>query len=231
MKSTGATLSSSEGARADTPPASGKSTLGVALESAVLQLGKRAFRLDGDNIRMGLNKDLGFSEKDRNENIRRIGEVAKLFAASSTLAITAFISPYIADRDTARKLHEEAGLVFIEVFVDACVLRRGSTSLRACLVLAALARRLRSGLTHAQTARRGREARSERTVRQGARRHDPQCAVIARSSLTAQTSPASQRPTRRRPSPRSTSAPTRARSTTASSRWSPTCVCTRCGAH
>ena len=118
----GATLSSSEGARADTAPASGKSTLGVALESAILQLGKRAFRLDGDNIRMGLNKDLGFSEKDRNENIRRIGEVAKLFAASSTLAITAFISPYIADRDTARKLHEEAGLAFIEVFVDACVL-------------------------------------------------------------------------------------------------------------
>lgn len=64
---------------------------------------------------MGLNKDLGFSETDRNENIRRIGEVAKLFAASSTLAITAFISPYIADRQTARKLHEEAGLAFIEV--------------------------------------------------------------------------------------------------------------------
>lgn len=99
--------------------ASGKSTLGVALEAAILQLGKRAYRLDGDNIRFGLNKDLGFSEKDRNENIRRIGEVSKLFAASSTIAITAFISPYIADRDSARKLHEEAGLAFIEVFVDA----------------------------------------------------------------------------------------------------------------
>lgn len=100
-------------------PASGKSTLGVALESAILQLGKRAFRLDGDNIRFGLNKDLGFSPADRVENIRRIGEVSKLFASSSTIAITAFISPYKADRDLARKLHVEAGLPFIEVFVDA----------------------------------------------------------------------------------------------------------------
>lgn len=99
--------------------ASGKSTLGVALESAILQLGKRAYRLDGDNIRFGLNKDLGFSPNDRVENIRRIGEVAKLFASSSTIAITAFISPYKADRDIARKLHKEADLPFIEVFVDA----------------------------------------------------------------------------------------------------------------
>lgn len=99
--------------------ASGKSTLAVALESALLQLGKRAFRLDGDNIRFGLNKDLGFSPKDREENIRRIGEVSKLFALSATTAITAFISPYQADRDIARKLHDQAGLPFIEVFVDA----------------------------------------------------------------------------------------------------------------
>ncbi|GAA94802.1 uncharacterized protein L969DRAFT_90826 [Mixia osmundae IAM 14324] len=99
--------------------ASGKSTIGVALEAALLQLGKRAFRLDGDNIRFGLNKDLGFSVQDRNENIRRIGEVSKLFASSSTLAITAFISPYKADRETARKIHEESKLAFIEVFVDA----------------------------------------------------------------------------------------------------------------
>lgn len=89
------------------------------MESAILQLGKRAYRLDGDNIRFGLNKDLGFSPNDRVENIRRIGEVAKLFASSSTIAITAFISPYKADRDIARKLHKEADLPFIEVFVDA----------------------------------------------------------------------------------------------------------------
>lgn len=86
--------------------------------------GVSAYRLDGDNIRFGLNKDLGFSEKDRNENIRRIGEVAKLFADSATIAITSFISPYQADRDSARKLHEvptpgeDKGLPFIEVFVD-----------------------------------------------------------------------------------------------------------------
>lgn len=99
--------------------ASGKSTLGVALEQALLNVGKHAYRLDGDNIRFGLNKDLGFSPKDREENIRRISEVAKLFADSGTIAVTAFISPYISDRELARKLHEEAGLKFIEVFVDA----------------------------------------------------------------------------------------------------------------
>ena len=83
-----------------------------------------AYRLDGDNVRFGLNKDLGFSEKDRNENIRRISEVAKLFADSGTVAITSFISPYRADRDTARSLHavptpgEEKGLPFVEVYVD-----------------------------------------------------------------------------------------------------------------
>jgi len=99
--------------------ASGKSTIAVALEAALLQLGKRAFRLDGDNVRFGLNKDLGFSETDRNENIRRIGEVSKLFASSCTIAITAFISPYVADRAMARKVHEEAGLSFIEVYIDA----------------------------------------------------------------------------------------------------------------
>lgn len=99
--------------------ASGKSTLGVALEQALLNAGKHAYRLDGDNIRFGLNKDLGFSPKDREENIRRISEVAKLFADSGAIAITAFISPYISDRELARKLHQEAGLKFVEVFVDA----------------------------------------------------------------------------------------------------------------
>lgn len=102
--------------------ASGKSTIAVELEHQLLRdRGVSAYRLDGDNIRFGLNKDLGFSEKDRNENIRRIAEVAKLFADSANIAITSFISPYKADRETARKLHEvptpgeETGLPFVEV--------------------------------------------------------------------------------------------------------------------
>ncbi|TRM69584.1 Adenylylsulfate kinase-domain-containing protein [Schizophyllum amplum] len=99
--------------------ASGKSTIGCALEQHLLHLKKFAYRLDGDNIRFGLNNDLGFDEKSRNENIRRIGEVAKLFTDASCITITAFISPYRADRDTARQAHEKSNLPFIEVFVDA----------------------------------------------------------------------------------------------------------------
>ncbi|KAF8161014.1 Adenylylsulfate kinase-domain-containing protein [Crassisporium funariophilum] len=99
--------------------ASGKSTIACALEQHLLHLHKFAYRLDGDNVRFGLNKDLGFDEQSRNENIRRIGEVSKLFADSSCITITAFISPYRADRDLARSLHEQASLPFIEVFVDA----------------------------------------------------------------------------------------------------------------
>lgn len=104
--------------------ASGKSTVATALEQHLLHLGVAAYRLDGDNVRFGLNKDLGFSEKDRNENIRRIAEVAKLFADSATVAITSFISPYRADRQIARELHAQASqggddaIPFIEVFVD-----------------------------------------------------------------------------------------------------------------
>ncbi|KAK2728436.1 adenylyl-sulfate kinase [Colletotrichum kahawae] len=104
--------------------ASGKSTVATALEQHLLHLGLAAYRLDGDNVRFGLNKDLGFSEKDRNENIRRIAEVAKLFADSSTIAITSFISPYRADRQVARELHTQASqsnddaIPFIEIFVD-----------------------------------------------------------------------------------------------------------------
>ncbi|KAI9735288.1 MAG: Adenylyl-sulfate kinase [Cirrosporium novae-zelandiae] len=105
--------------------ASGKSTIATALEQHLLHLGFAAYRLDGDNVRFGLNKDLGFSEKDRNENIRRIAEVSKLFADSSTIAITSFISPYRADRETARELHAAVNkdvnddpLPFIEVYVD-----------------------------------------------------------------------------------------------------------------
>jgi len=98
---------------------SGKSTVAVALEQVLIQNGKHAYRLDGDNIRHGLNKNLGFSAEDRAENIRRIGEVSKLFADSGMIVINAFISPYRADRDIVRQLHEEAGLPFLEVFVDA----------------------------------------------------------------------------------------------------------------
>ena len=103
--------------------ASGKSTVATALEQHLLHLGLAAYRLDGDNVRFGLNKDLGFSEKDRNENIRRIAEVAKLFADSSTIALT-FISPYQADRQIARDLHaaaaqgDDEAIPFIEVYVD-----------------------------------------------------------------------------------------------------------------
>lgn len=100
-------------------PASGKSTLASAVERALVDKGVHAYRLDGDNIRHGLNKNLGFSRDDRQENIRRISEVARLFAESGCVAITAFISPYVKDRDEARRLHEGSGLAFIEVFVDA----------------------------------------------------------------------------------------------------------------
>jgi adenylylsulfate kinase len=97
---------------------SGKSTIAVALEKALHKLGKLSYRLDGDNVRHGINKNLGFSEEDRTENIRRIGEVAKLFGDAGVISLSSFISPYKADRDSVRTLHEEAGLSFVEVFVD-----------------------------------------------------------------------------------------------------------------
>lgn len=97
-------------------PSSGKSTLAVALEKTLWDRGIHAFVLDGDNIRHGLNRDLGFSPEDRNENIRRIGEVAKLFTDAGVINITAFISPYRADRDQARSLMADGD--FIEAFVD-----------------------------------------------------------------------------------------------------------------
>ena len=95
---------------------SGKSTIAVAVEKALLGRGVRAFVLDGDNIRHGLNKNLGFSPADRTENIRRIGEVAKLFTDAGVVALTAFISPYRADRDQARAVMQPGD--FIEVLVD-----------------------------------------------------------------------------------------------------------------
>ena len=97
---------------------SGKSTIAYTLEHALVQQGRLAYVLDGDNIRHGLNKNLGFSAADREENIRRIGEVAKLFTDCGVLTMTSFISPYRADRDKVRALHEEGKLPFIEVFVN-----------------------------------------------------------------------------------------------------------------
>ena len=95
---------------------SGKSTLANAVEQVLHQQRHHTYVLDGDNVRHGLNKNLGFSPEDREENIRRIGEVAKLFADAGTIVMTAFISPYCADRDQARALIAEDR--FVEVFVD-----------------------------------------------------------------------------------------------------------------
>ena len=99
--------------------ASGKSTLAFTLEHALVQRNRLAYVLDGDNVRHGLNKNLGFSEEDREENIRRIGEVAKLFADAGFITTTSFISPYHKDREIVREIHNKAGLFFMEVFVDA----------------------------------------------------------------------------------------------------------------
>jgi adenylylsulfate kinase len=97
---------------------SGKSTIAFTLEHVLVQRGHLAYVLDGDNIRHGLNKNLGFSAADREENIRRIGEVAKLFADTGVLTMTSFISPYRKDRDLVRNLHLDGHLPFIEVYVN-----------------------------------------------------------------------------------------------------------------
>jgi adenylylsulfate kinase len=98
---------------------SGKSTIAVAAEEALIGRGRLAYVLDGDNIRHGLNKNLGFSPADRTENIRRIGEVAKLFTEAGVIVFTSFISPYRADRDLVRALHDPGR--FVEVHVAASV--------------------------------------------------------------------------------------------------------------
>ena len=95
---------------------SGKSTVANAVESRLLELNKHTYLLDGDNIRMGLNRGLGFSDADRVENIRRIGEVSKLFVDAGIIVLTAFISPFQKERDAVRALVETDA--FIEVFVD-----------------------------------------------------------------------------------------------------------------
>ena len=95
---------------------SGKSTIASAVESKLLELNKHTYLLDGDNVRMGLNKGLSFSDEDRIENIRRIGEVSKLFVDAGMIVLTAFISPFQKERDAVRDLVKEDE--FIEVFID-----------------------------------------------------------------------------------------------------------------
>lgn len=96
---------------------SGKSTIANAVESRLLELKKHTYLLDGDNIRMGLNRGLGFSDEERVENIRRIGEVAKLFVDSGSIVLSAFISPFVSDREQVRALVQSDE--FVEIFIDA----------------------------------------------------------------------------------------------------------------
>ena len=98
-------------------PASGKSTLAAAVERRLVESGRPAYLLDGDNLRHGLNGDLGFSAADRAENVRRTAHVARLLADAGVVALASLVSPYAAERDRARALHAEAGLAFAEVWV------------------------------------------------------------------------------------------------------------------
>ena len=100
---------------------SGKSTLASATEEHLIAHHRPAFRLDGDNVRCGLNSDLGFDRAGRDENVRRVAEVAKLFAESGVVAVVALISPYAEARRRARELHEAAGIPFLEVYVATSV--------------------------------------------------------------------------------------------------------------
>jgi bifunctional enzyme CysN/CysC len=100
-------------------PGAGKSTVAAAVEERLLEIGRPAFLLDGDNLRHGLNGDLGFDELARTENVRRTAHVARLLAESGTVALVSLVSPYAADRRTAAQLHSSDELDFIEVFVDA----------------------------------------------------------------------------------------------------------------
>ena len=103
---------------------SGKTTISFALEQYLVARGIPAYGLDGDNVRTGLNKNLGFAPEDREENIRRVGEVAKLFADSGVVALCSFVSPYNKDRELGRQLHKSVGLPFFEIHV--------ATSLEEC---------------------------------------------------------------------------------------------------
>ncbi len=99
-------------------PGSGKSVVASAVEASLLERGRAAYRLDGDNLRHGLNADLGFSPEDRDENVRRVAEVAALFADAGLVALVALVSPYRSGRQAARSIHQERGLDFFEVWVD-----------------------------------------------------------------------------------------------------------------
>lgn len=106
---------------------SGKSTVAAAVEGRLVRQGRTAYRLDGDNLRTGLNGDLGFSRSDRDENVRRAAEVACLFADSGAVALVALISPYAESRQLARDIHRRAGLPFVEIYMatsmDLCARR------------------------------------------------------------------------------------------------------------
>lgn len=97
---------------------SGKSTLAFTLEHKLVSAKYKSYVLDGDNIRHGLNNNLGFSDADREENIRRVGEVSKLFADAGLIVLSSFISPFRRDRQLVRKIHEDSDLNFIEVYID-----------------------------------------------------------------------------------------------------------------
>jgi adenylyl-sulfate kinase len=97
---------------------SGKSTVAAAVERQLVEGGRPAYLLDGDNVRHGLNVDLGFTDEDRAENVRRVGEVARLLADAGVVALVPVISPFRAGRDAARAAHAAAGLAYVEVFVD-----------------------------------------------------------------------------------------------------------------
>lgn len=97
---------------------SGKSTIAYAVEGLLVSRGLAAYVLDGDNLRHGINADLGFSKEDRSENIRRVGEISRLMADAGLVVLVPVISPYQSDRDRVRRRHDEAGLPFLEVFVD-----------------------------------------------------------------------------------------------------------------
>tara|TARA_R110000824_G_scaffold7892_4_gene35786 strand:- start:9510 stop:10130 length:621 start_codon:yes stop_codon:yes gene_type:complete len=97
---------------------SGKSTLAFTLEHMLVKAGFKSYVLDGDNIRHGLNNNLGFTDEDREENIRRVGEVSKLFADAGMIVLSSFISPFKNDRDLVRKIHDDSDLPFIEIFID-----------------------------------------------------------------------------------------------------------------
>src|SRR3954452_7914135 len=99
-------------------PSSGKSTVAAGVEARLLAEGRAAYVLDGDNLRHGLNGDLGFSAADRAENVRRTAEVAALMADAGVVALVSLVSPFRADRETARAVHERRGLTFVEVWVS-----------------------------------------------------------------------------------------------------------------